>query len=132
MQSVTLPTFNVLKWSLLIFIPFALLQSVLTVMLTFGDQALPRAMALFIWFACSAAVGTSLAGKHKVSWPHFFYLQALSCGYLLLITVAILMKTGQGFTAPIVITTTIAIALFALAGCIGFWFSMFLHRGLKL
>lgn len=131
MQNATLPTFNVLKWSLLIFIPFALLQAVLTVILTFGDQSLPRAMALFIWFACSAAVGTSLVGAHQVRWPHFLYLQALACGYLFLVTAAIVLKTDQVLTATIVGTTSLAVALFYASGCVGFWFSLLLKRGLR-
>jgi len=123
-----LPQFNLFTNSLVLFLAFAGLQILFTVILAFFGAGLTPALSLFMWFACSAAVGFAVISRYKPQYPHLLILQATACLYPLFITCAILLKTGADFNGDTIGKTVAVITMLYVAGCFGFMVALWMSR----
>lgn len=117
------PPFSLLGWSISILLVFMILQVSVNVAIAILGYSTNPLLVLFTWFAVSAALGFALYTRYSPDRKHMALLQGVSCFYVLMLSVSLLMKANTDVDARLVATILSTPVAFFITGSAGFWAS---------
>ena len=122
--------FNVLGWSLAVFILFAMLQILTVTAFTLAGSPVSPYVGLFTWAAVSSAITYGLISRYRASLRHLLIVQGFACFYMLATSAAVNLRARGGLAQIDWLQVAVTIAGLFLCGVIGIAFARMMKERL--